>query len=55
MTASWHFLHIWSSWKDIERGEIAVQGTQGVGNYLIQERVCEMCGKKQLRAQSVRI
>lgn len=48
--------HKWTKWKVIEKGEIFktyrfINKTLKIGNYLIQQRECEDCGKIQLKEE----
>lgn len=50
MTFCWHK---WSKWEVIQKGplysDIGPRSDNPVGNYEMQRRVCEKCGKSQLR------
>lgn len=44
--------HNWGKWVETERGNTLHSGTSRVqGKYLIQERMCLSCGKKELNEQ----
>lgn len=43
----WWFTHIWDRWETIEKGQ-NMRGDDVIGRYLIQQRECKDCGKKQL-------
>lgn len=51
----WYFGHSWKEWKDIESGKLVMTritdptDSYENGNYVVQERVCLLCNKKQLR------
>jgi hypothetical protein len=48
----WPWSHNWSKWQVIERGKVVkVNQTAPVGSYLLQERTCYECNKKQLRRE----
>lgn len=45
-----HIFHKWDKWKEIEKGDISLEMKSIViGKYIIQERECDICGKKQLK------
>jgi hypothetical protein len=55
-----HIIHTWSPWKTTAQGHILVDrvifgvtvGDRRVtGNFVDQERRCEVCGLKQLRTE----
>ncbi len=48
MKLHWWTWHHWEKWKDVEWGALQSDGVK-VGTYIIQERICLMCGLKQLR------
>jgi hypothetical protein len=55
----WWMLHHWGRWIDVERGEIQQQHFGEtiyvpVGSYVRQERVCQACGKRQMREARTR-
>lgn len=49
-----HLIHKWGKWKTVEEGQLSVANLFDRaqrfkwGNYLVQERVCSVCDKKQL-------
>jgi len=51
--------HDWTNWSEIERGQIQATMFGGItgnrGNYLVQERKCMRCGKRQLDTQRTSI
>jgi hypothetical protein len=48
----WPWSHNWSKWEDIERGKVVkVNQIVPVGSYLLQQRTCYDCNKKQLRRE----
>lgn len=48
--------HKWSKWEDVETGDVLLTHADGnrkkIGKWLIQNRTCEKCGKKELREES---
>ena len=43
-------IHKWSKWEDIQEGDVLSRTTRNViGRYIMQQKVCQKCGKKQLR------
>lgn len=55
MCSWWPFRrHTWTAWKDIETGELAVNG-RNVGTFIIQQRECTACKQKQLHTATARL
>lgn len=56
-----HLFHSWSKWKTIEEGQLynsrMADGSKkfNVGNYQVQERVCAVCGKRQMNLLKVEL
>jgi hypothetical protein len=46
----WPWSHNWTKWEDINRGALS-RNNIPVGLFLIQQRVCLNCNKKQLRTE----
>ena len=53
------FLHDWTRWKDISSGLLgrvekmtraAVADSPDIGRFILQERECKRCGKKELQS-----
>lgn len=43
-------MHKWTKWQDLEQGSIYVDGDKKkppYGKFLIQERVCKRCNKRE--------
>lgn len=55
------FGHHWSQWKETERGTVGKPSTVEagkqlvVGNYIVQERVCNGCNFKEIRSQKITV
>lgn len=47
--------HNWSKWKETKREDLLKTNRQRVGYFLLQERECKTCGKKEFDKQQVRI
>jgi hypothetical protein len=48
----WPWLHNWSKWEDIEQGSVIhIKSQVIIGKYIVQERICAECNKKQLRTE----
>jgi hypothetical protein len=52
--------HKWSPWREIEKGELFVRKWEGaqvvryrVGFRLVQQRICEKCGKSNISSKDV--
>jgi len=41
--------HDWGKWATIEQGPVVIgASSSAIGNYLLQKRTCNICGKEQL-------
>lgn len=47
-------VHDWTKWKIIEKGHVGHDKITN-GSYILQKRVCKVCGKTQQEIQTVRI
>lgn len=60
----WPWTHHWKVWEETERGEMVQRHDPEtkaahdvpirLGHYLVQQRDCLLCGKRQLRTETTR-
>lgn len=55
MTCFW--FHKWTRWRDVEEGGLGRRDKDGnlrvIGRFLVQERNCQTCGKRELREERI--
>lgn len=45
--------HLWSQWKVFQKGDLlTLDGSVG-GFYIMQRRVCDMCGESQIKKEEI--